>query len=404
MKAIFKIFLIFLTCLGTLFAGPAENSYDFQIKTLKELDINLSFMKTSYYQKMKQSIKPSQIEAFAKVLRQGYNHIPTLKVNIKESGIPDSFLYLAMIESGFSNHVVSNAKAAGMWQFMEKTAKLHGLKINEYVDERRDPIASTKAAAKYLKGLKAQFGKWYLAIMAYNCGEGRLRKAIKMAGTNDLSVLLDPAKNYLPLETRNFIIKILRASFIAKDSEFMASKDANLLKSTGGVKLAKVNVPGGTTLMQIGDSIGVGLNKLKQDNAHLNYVFTPPTLKNYYVYIPENKKELFKQNFKPFSGKNNFYTYVVKQGDTLLSIAKKQGISHRAIKDYNELKTNRVSVNQKIIIPNSNKNKIQNYIVQDGDTLAILSKKFNVAHKDLADANSLAMSSALNVGENIVIP
>ncbi|KEA46239.1 lytic transglycosylase domain-containing protein [Campylobacter mucosalis] len=403
MKAILKIFLIF-ACAVSLFAGPAENSHDFQAKILKELDIDLKFMNTSYYKDMKNSIKTNQINAFSKILKDGYRYVPVLKAHINESGIPGSFLYLAMIESGFSNHIVSSAKAVGMWQFMEKTARLHGLKINKYVDERRDPIASTKAATTYLKGLKSQFGKWYLAIMAYNCGEGRLQKGITMAGTDDIAVLLDPSKNYLPKETRNFIIKILRASFIAKDSEFLLSKDAKMLQSMNGLKLTKVSVPGGTNLIQVADSIGVGVTRLKEDNSHLKFIFTPPTSKNYYVYIPESKKELFEQNFKPFAGKNNFYTYTVKKGDTLLGIAKKEGISHRAIKEYNELKTNLVAVNQKLIIPDSAKNKIQNYVVKTGDTLATLSKKFNVDAKDIAEANSIARSDVLKVGVNIVIP
>ena len=126
-------------------------------------------------------------------------------------------------------------------------------------------------------------------------------------------------------------------------------------------------------------------------------------MKDYYVYIPENKKQLFSDNFKPFNGKNNFYAYTVKKGETLLSISKKTGVSHRAIKDYNELSTNAVSYNQKLIIPFSTQNKSHNYVVQTGDTIASLSKKFNVSEKDIKDANSLA-SSNLNVGANIVIP
>ncbi|MBF0902370.1 MAG: LysM peptidoglycan-binding domain-containing protein, partial [Campylobacter concisus] len=97
------------------------------------------------------------------------------------------------------------------------------------------------------------------------------------------------------------------------------------------------------------------------------------------------------------------YAYTVKKGETLLSISKKTGVSHRAIKDYNELSTNAVSYNQKLIIPFSTQNKSHNYVVQTGDTIASLSKKFNVSEKDIKDANSLA-SSNLNVGANIVIP
>lgn len=403
MKAMLKLFLIVALALAA-FANTRDNdSYEAQVRILKELDIDPSFMKTSYYAQMKKGIKPAQIRTFTDALRSGYMYIPMIKTHIKASKIPDSFFYLAMIESGFSNNAVSGVKAVGIWQFMPKTAMLHGLAINEYVDERKDPVEATKAATNYLKGLKNQFGKWYLAAMAYNCGDGCLNKAIKQAGTSDLAALLDPSKKYLPAETRNFIIKILRAAYIAKDADYLLAKDSSLLNTNGGLKLTKVLIPGGTNLAQVGDSIGLGVKKMKANNPHLKFVFTPPNAKSYYVYIPENKKQLFSENFKPNTGKNNFYTYTVKRGDTLFGIAKKTGISHRAIKDYNELKTNSVAINQKLIIPASSDNKPQNYTIQNGDTLASVAKKFNVAQKDIKDANSLA-SSNLSVGANIVIP
>ncbi|ERJ27984.1 lytic transglycosylase domain-containing protein [Campylobacter concisus] len=403
MKAMLKIFLLFACSTLLLANAPEKSSYDTQVKILKELDIDASFMKTSHYAKMRQGIQNSQVRTFTDALKNGYMYIPMIKEQIKKSGVPESFFYLAMIESGFSNHTVSNAKATGMWQFMEQTARIHGLKVGQYTDERKDPVESTVAATNYLRSLKNQFGKWYLAAMAYNCGDGALKKAIQKAGTDDLVTLLDAEKKYLPAETRNFIIKILRAAYIAKDADFLISKESSLLNINGGLRLTKVKVPGGTNLAQIGDSIGLSTKKMKSNNPHLKFVFTPPTLKDYYVYIPENKKQLFSDNFKPFNGKNNFYAYTVKKGETLLSISRKTGVSHRAIKDYNELSTNAVSYNQKLIIPFSTQNKSHNYVVQTGDTIASLSKKFNVSEKDIKDANSLA-SSNLNVGANIVIP
>ena len=350
MKAMLRLFFIIIGATALFAAAPEKDSYDAGVKILKELDIDPSFIKTPYYASMKKGITNGQIRTFTDALKGGYMYIPMIKSNIKTSGIPDSFFYLAMIESGFATHVTSNAKAVGIWQFMEKTARIHGLKIDEYVDERRDPVESTRAAATYLKGLKNKFGKWYLAVLAYNCGDGCVSKAIQKAGTDDLATLIDPNKKFLPPE-----------------------------------------------------SIGLSVKKMKSNNPHLKFVFTPPNTKNYYVYIPENKKELFAENFKPVIAKNNFYTYVVKKGDTLFSIAKQTGISHRAIKDYNELTTNYVAYNQKLIIPASKSNETQNYVVQAGDTLASVSKKFNVKAKDIKEANSLANSN-LSVGANIVIP
>ncbi|MBR8462548.1 transglycosylase SLT domain-containing protein [Campylobacter sp. faydin G-24] len=404
MKAILKIFLLFV-CSLTLFANTSEHSsYNTQAKILKELDIDPSFMKTKSYIDAKYRMQNTHIRNFANALKNGYMYIPMIKTHIKTSGIPESFFYLAMIESGFETHTTSKAKAVGIWQFMERTARLHGLKVNEYVDERKDPIASTKAAATYLRSMKDKFGKWYLAVMAYNCGEGALSRAIQKAGTNDIAVLLDEDKKYLPKETRRFVVKILRAAYIAKDAErLLSSSDSSLLNATGGLKLAKVQIPGGTHLAQVGDSIGLSVKKMKDNNPHLKFVFTPPNLKDYYIYIPENKKQLFATNFKPSYNKNHFYTYIVKKGDTLLHISKKTGISHRAIREYNELKTNAIAYNQKLIIPVTQSNKSQKYIVQNGDTLVSISKKFNVKVDDIKEANAMA-SSDLNIGANIVIP
>lgn len=403
MKAMLKLFFIIIGATALFAAAPEKDSYDAGVKILKELDIDPSFIKTPYYASMKKGITNGQIRTFTDALKGGYMYIPMIKSNIKTSGIPDSFFYLAMIESGFATHVTSNAKAVGIWQFMEKTARIHGLKIDEYVDERRDPVESTRAAATYLKGLKNKFGKWYLAVFAYNCGDGCVSKAIQKAGTDDLATLIDPNKKFLPPETRNFIVKILRAAYIAKDADALMARESSLININGGLKLTKIEIPGGTNLVQIGDSIGLSVKKMKSNNPHLKFVFTPPNTKNYYVYIPENKKELFTENFKPVIAKNNFYTYVVKKGDTLFSIAKQTGISHRAIKDYNELTANYVAYNQKLIIPASKSNETQNYVVQAGDTLASVSKKFNVKAKDIKEANSLANSN-LSVGANIVIP
>ncbi|MCD8213903.1 MAG: lytic transglycosylase domain-containing protein [Campylobacter sp.] len=279
MKAVLKVFLFF-ACSVMLFANaPEKDSYEAQAKILKELDIDTSFMKTSYYVDMRKSIKSAQIQTFTDSLKSGYMYIPMIRTQIKDSGVPESFFYLAMIESGFSNHTVSKAKATGIWQFMEKTAKLHGLKVGQYVDERKDPVESTKAATTYLRTLKNQFGKWYLAALAYNCGDGCLSRAIQKAGTDDLATLIDPNKKYLPPETRKFVIKILRAAYIAKDADFFISKDSSLLSMNGGLKLVKVEVPGGTNLTKIGDSRGLSVKRMKRYSPHLKFVFRPPTLK-----------------------------------------------------------------------------------------------------------------------------
>ncbi|BCX79066.1 lytic transglycosylase domain-containing protein [Campylobacter sp. 19-13652] len=339
---ILKIFSILTFSIQILLASASSD-----LELLKELDINPDFAKTIYFEDIKNDIKVGHIRDFDESIQNAKSYIDMLKNTVQSSGVPPTLFYLAMVESGLSNRVISGAKAAGIWQFMESTARLYGLRVDKYVDERKDPQRSSQAATKYLRSLKREFGKWYLAILAYNCGNTKLRKAISQAGSDDLAVLLDPSKKYLPSETRRFIGKILRQAIIASDLGFSVAKE----DKANSLKLSKISVPGGTSLVEVADSIGVGVNRLKEYNAHIKLAFTPPNSKNYHLYIPQNRVALFTKNFTPKGGKNEFFTYKVKKGDTLLSIAEKTGVNTRAIKDYNELSTNSVALNQSLVIP-----------------------------------------------------
>ena len=397
MRFVKKIILSLL--LGCMLVA-AQNE-PIQNGIFKEFDIDVKFVKNPYYKEIKVSAKNSKKKEFIETVKNGYNHIPALQRIIKDSGVPESFLYLAMIESGFSNHVVSNANAVGIWQFMAPTAKLYGLRIDKYTDERKDPIAATIAATKYLGRLKDEFGKWYLAMMAYNCGSGRLRTAIQKAGTDDINVLLDNKRALIPPETRKFVKKILTVSYIAQDSEFLATKDSLLISNPKGMELAKIIVPGGTTLMEVGDSIGISLKRMKELNMHLKFVYTPPTDKPYYLYIPKNKEVMFRSNFDINQDKK-FEFYTAKSGESLLSIAEKTGVSHKIIKEYNALASNSVEIDQKLVIPTKqNVNILAEYIAKSGDTLNEISAKFNIALEDLKEANNL-LSSNQPIGARLV--
>ncbi len=397
---IFRVIMLCLACTGWLFATAASSDAEqTQKMILKEFDIDAKFLQSSHYASIKNSIKDSKRKEFIDTVKGGYKHIPMLQKIIKDSGIPESFLYLAMTESGFSNHIVSSKKAIGIWQFMESTAKLYGLRVDKYTDERKDPMAATVAATKYLQSLKNDFGKWYLAMMAYNCGEARLREGIRKAGTTDLATLLDDKKSYIPKETKNFVKKILVIAHIAKEQENLLAK-TQALSGTKGIELSKIDVPGGTTLMEVGDSIGLSLKKMKEYNMHLKFVYTPPTEKPYYLYIPLNKKKMFSDNFEVAQNRK-FEIYTAKENDTLLTIAEKTGVNHKIIKEYNGLASNEIKPSQKLVIPSEqNVNYLAEYMVKSGDTLGEVSQKFDVALEDLKEANTL-MSSNSSIGAKL---
>lgn len=307
--------------------------------------------------KINTSLSPAKADErwdyFVEKFDSSYDFIPILKSMIAQAGIPQEFLFLAMAESEFSSKAYSPKKAAGIWQLMPKTAKQLGLKINEYVDERKDPIKSTQAAIKYLQFLYKITGQWYLAAMAYNCGVGRLQKAIKEAKTTDIGTLLDDHKKYLPRETRDYIRKILTMSIAFNNIDKLKSEDREYLLNRGAMNtLASVNIKAGTLLKDIADGAGISLDELKKYNRQFKYNFLPPGYDEYSVYIPYSHLAYFKQNFKQdFNSNQMFVLHKIKKGETLTSISKKYKVSITALKTTNKLKNSFLSINQKIIVP-----------------------------------------------------
>ncbi|MDD3506786.1 MAG: lytic transglycosylase domain-containing protein, partial [Sulfurimonas sp.] len=174
-----------------------------EISVLESFDIEASFLYDPIMNEMKNSnMTIYKDKRFFQAMNDAYLFIPAVKSILAKHDIPAEFLFLAMAESHFSAKAYSAKSASGLWQFMPETGKVYGLKIDEYVDERRDLIKSTEAAAKHLRDLHDKFGKWYLAAIAYNCGSGRLSRAIEAAKSNDLNTLLDPKKMYIPRESR----------------------------------------------------------------------------------------------------------------------------------------------------------------------------------------------------------
>ncbi len=399
-----KLFLVILICVQSSWAFlTTQNNYAKEIQILKSFDISPTFLKDPIFISMQDRLDRYRTKHFLRTLEEGHVFIPILTNMIAKSKIPKAFLYLAMVESGFSAEAKSKTKAVGLWQFMPQTAKNMGLKINRYIDERRDPIKSTKVAIKYLKSLHARFGKWYLAALAYNCGEGALDRAIKEAGTDKLSVLISNKKRYLPKESRMYLRKIITMANLSNNEDFMTENNADHLMNSGNhSSLVTVKVKGGISLQKIADSIGMSSEELKNYNPQLKYYFTPPCDKKYSIYIPYTKYLQFTRNYKPSKGHRIFYTYSVRRGDSLYSIGKKFGIPYQIIKDFNHLKSNFLSLNKKLIIP-STKPLFVKYIVKKGDTLSFIAKKFKVKVKKIMEANNMK-NTLLRLGRKIVIP
>lgn len=349
-----KLFILLCLCFP-LFALYTPSFYNKQVKILRNLDINPNYLANYKFLEHIDSLEDMHSGALIRSLKESYYITPIIREQLLSKKMPPELLYLAVVESGLRSHSVSNVRAVGIWQFMRPTARSLGLKVNAYVDERRDYVKSTTAALDYLSRLKSEFGKWYLAILAYNCGDARLRRAIKQAKSNKLSVLLNPKKKYLPLETRLFIKKILTMAFLANDENFLLSKNKALINYSLSSQLSSVKVPGSASLRQLAKLAKMPYSKFHSLNPHFRYSFTPP-VKSYHIYLPKSKlagfnKAMLNAKIKRVSTRIPYSRiYVVKKGDSLYNIARKYKVKIASIKSFNKLKGSFLRIGQKLII------------------------------------------------------
>ncbi len=387
-----------------------ESNYNKELALLESFDIEPSFLYDPIMNEMRtKNNTVKRNKQFFRTMEQAYLFIPAIKNILTKHGIPQEFLYLAMAESNFHTRAYSHKRAAGLWQFMPRTAQLYKLHIDEYVDERRDLIKSTEAAATYLSSLHKRFGKWYLAAIAYNCGGGRLNRAIKKAGTDNLAVLLSPKKKYIPRESRLYIRKIVALALIGTDEQFLLSSEYEyLLNRANAYSISTVKVPSGESLKRVAKLIDIPLKDLQKLNRHLKYDFVPPYAKKYDIYIPYIKLAEFRQKYYEDSIKNIYKIHRVKSGENLSIIGKRYGVSYKVIMDFNKLKNTRLRLKQKLIIPivsNGSKKKIDSrfyYLVKKGDSLESISKAHKVSIRNIKQQNHIK-GSLIRVGERLKI-
>ena len=387
-----------------------ESNFNKELAVLDSFNIEPSFLYDPIMNKMRtKNSSFSKSRRFFKTMDDAYIFIPAIKSTLSKYDVPQEFLYLAMAESNFRTRAYSKKRAAGLWQFMPATGRVYDLKIDEYVDERRDLIKSTDAAAKYLTSLHKRFGKWYLAAIAYNCGGGRLNQAIRKAGSDDLAVLLDPEKKYIPKESRFYIRKIVALALIGNDEQYLLSSEyEHLLNRASAYSISTVKIRSGESLSRVATLIDMPIKDLKNLNRHLKYDFVPPYAKKYDIYIPYIKLADFRQKYYEAPMRNIYKLHVVTSGDNLSYIGQKYGVSYRVIKDFNNLKHDRLKLKQKLIIPiskSSVKKKINTknyYMVKRGDSLESISKAHKVSIQNIKMQNHLK-GSLIKVGERLKI-
>lgn len=290
---------------------------------------------------------------FRKWMARSTRYLPVMQPILEAKGLPRDTVYLAMIESGFSANAYSWAHAAGPWQFISSTGKQYGLKQDFWVDERRDPIKATRAAASYLKDLYGELGHWYLAWAGYNTGSYRVRKMVERYGTNDFWVLAE--ERGLAKETKHYVPKLIAAALVAKNpTAFGFSEEEFQYEAT--LEYDEVKLTDATDLDVVARAAGVSVMDVQELNPELRRWCTPPatTSKPYTLKLPRGTTTLFAENIQKLSPADRltFRVHTVKRGDTLSQIAQKYGTAPEAILQMNRLKNVRtLKLRTELVIP-----------------------------------------------------
>ncbi|WP_122892887.1 lytic transglycosylase domain-containing protein [Arcobacter peruensis] len=456
-----KILLIVFLCLTSIFTSLNAlnfNKKDYEV--LKDLNLEKSFTHDEHLQDLYNKLSDrNHFHIYKRNLKNASIYIAKIKEVLNQEGLPSSFLYLSMAESNFKLDVRSSTGALGLWQFMPSTAKIYNLRNDEYVDERLDFVKSTHAASKYLKYHHKRFDKWYLAILAYNCGEGRVIEAITRASIDKyiriypnkenskkikeyrktikeylrtkkdfykinkiykkikklnipltardlLTIQSNLDRQYLPRESRAYLRKIVVLSMIA-NRNFL--KKGYIFDRDINATLTTVKAKGGLHLRSIASVLNMKFSTLAKMNLHIKQYIIPSDVKKYDINIPYLKLERYNKNKNKIRS-DSYVIYRVKKGDTLSSIGNKFKVKYSFIKKFNELKTNKLSLKQKLVIP-IYKNKVrkvtkkykrQIYKVKNGDSLSGISYRFKVSIKKLKKDNKLK-SNKIKVGDKIAI-
>ncbi len=381
-----------------------ELKYDFPVVINKQVKMYLDLF------------QHKQKKYFSRWLSRSTRYLPFIHVELKKAGLPLDLAYLAMIESGFNQRAYSRARAVGLWQFMKGTGRGYNLKIDRYVDERRDFEKSTRAAIAFLGDLHQQFGDWHLAVSAYNAGPGKIRRGLKRYKTNNFWELAE--KKYLRLETKRYVPKLIAAILIATDPEKYGFVNINYLPP---MQYDTLEVGPGLSLDALALISGGTKKEVLLLNQELKTGRTPLNQRRYMANIPKGSIQLAKANLSRLHSvvKTGYTSHIIRQGETLTTICKKYNVNKTTILKVNNLRTGTLTAGKRLRIPYSTvsyqllaqkgsgiaqatDNLILHKILP-GETISKIANKYEVPPEMIVEWNGLKSVHRIRAGQQLAL-
>ncbi|MBI3178983.1 MAG: LysM peptidoglycan-binding domain-containing protein [Deltaproteobacteria bacterium] len=361
---------------------------------------------------------------FAKWLARLDRYRPIMQPILEARGLPKDLVYLALIESGLVPHAVSRAGATGPWQFMAETGRRHDLRIDVWLDERRDFVRASEAAAEHLADLYGEFKDWHLAWAAYNAGSGRIRRAMARTGLKDYWQMVDE-RRALPLETRHYVPRIIAAAVIANDRQRYGFSEVERLDS---VAYDEIDLNAPLELRLVARRLAIPLDRLRELNPALLQDVTPPH-RNYTLRVPHGRGADTSAWIAslPAERRLTYRHHTIRAGDTLFGIAKRYDTTVAAIREFNAVHNPKaLRPGRTLIIPSVRKavrsqerppaikstptaasspatdSAMASHVVASGETLWSIARRYGVSVAEIKGWNR-RRGNVVVVGETLAI-
>ena len=371
----------------------------------------------------------------ATVLERGARYESMIRERFEAEGLPGDLFYLALIESGYSSEAVSRSYAVGMWQFMRRTGRGYGLRVDTWVDERRDPVKATDAAARHLRDLRKRFGSLYLAAAAYNAGAGKVSRSLgklepiepadedagddlDAAGSGNAAFFRLADSNLLANETRDYVPKLIAAAIIAKQPARYGIETSPVERFA----YDSVIVTEATGLDVVAGLAGVGLGEIRDLNPQYLRLATPPSTPSV-IRLPAGTGPAVAEGYGKLSPEErvHYLTHVVRKRERLTTIAANYRIPVADLRAANPKQGKRPRAGTRLVVPTvaipsalairatgerrpHHSASSRTHRVRRGETLSGIAVRYRVSLKALRRANSIRNEHALLAGTRLRIP